>query len=77
MGSIEISDSVDSHYGLAAIPKAPADFLFGLKKDFFGDESPDKVALVVGAYRDDKGRPWRLPSVIEVSVVCVVEKDRY
>jgi aspartate/tyrosine/aromatic aminotransferase len=69
MGSIEIPDVPDSHYGLAAIPKAPADFLMGLKKDFFADESPEKVALVVGAYRDEKGRPWRLPSVIEVSVV--------
>ncbi|KAF2259016.1 aspartate aminotransferas-like protein [Lojkania enalia] len=62
MGSIESQDSL---YGLATIPKAPADFLMGLKHDFLADESTQKVALVVGAYRDNTGRPWRLPAVIE------------
>lgn len=71
MGSIESQDSL---YGLATIPKAPADFLMGMKHDFLADESTQKVALVVGAYRDDKGRPWRLPAVIEVSVVGVFER---
>lgn len=65
MGSIE---SRDSPYGLATIPKANADPLMGMKHEFLADKSAQKVSLVVGAYRDEKGRPWRLPAVIEVSV---------
>jgi aspartate aminotransferase len=65
--------SQDDLHGLATIPKADADPLMGMKHGFLADASAQKVSLVVGAYRDESGRPWRLPAVIEVSLVGVFE----
>ncbi|OJJ29839.1 hypothetical protein ASPWEDRAFT_122425 [Aspergillus wentii DTO 134E9] len=47
------------------IPVLPADIAFGLMADFQADTHPDKVSLIAGAYRDEKGNPWVLPSVKE------------
>ena len=35
---------------------------------FTKDKNPDKVNMVVGAYRDDKGDPWILPIVQKVNI---------
>ena len=48
------------------IPVAPADLAFGLMADFDADPDPRKVSLIAGAYRDENGLPWVLPSVKEV-----------
>lgn len=48
------------------IPIAPADIAFGLMADFEADPHPNKVSLIAGAYRDENGLPWILPSVEEV-----------
>ncbi|TDZ14692.1 Aspartate aminotransferase [Colletotrichum orbiculare MAFF 240422] len=45
------------------VPQAPEDPLFGLMRAFRADESPDKVDLGIGAYRDDNAKPWVLPVV--------------
>ena len=45
------------------IPLAPADKILGLNEEFAKNPSPTKVNLGVGAYRDDKGKPYILPSV--------------
>lgn len=45
---------------------APADTAFGLMADFEADSHPNKVSLIAGAYRDEYGDPWVLPSVTEV-----------
>ncbi|KAI9652227.1 MAG: Aspartate aminotransferase, cytoplasmic [Alyxoria varia] len=45
------------------VPQAPEDPLFGLMAAFRKDESPQKVDLGIGAYRDDKAKPWILPVV--------------
>lgn len=45
---------------------APADIAFGLMADFEADPHPNKVSLVAGAYRNENGKPWVLPSVKEV-----------
>lgn len=50
-----------SHW--AKIPLAPADKILGLNEEFAKNTSPTKVNLGVGAYRDDKGKPYILPSV--------------
>ncbi|KAJ5771817.1 hypothetical protein N7520_002346 [Penicillium odoratum] len=42
---------------------APADTAFGLMADFDADTHPSKVSLIAGAYRDENGNPWVLPSV--------------
>jgi aspartate aminotransferase len=44
---------------------APPDKIFGLTVAFQNDESPDKINLGVGAYRDDDGKPFILKSVQE------------
>lgn len=48
------------------IQVAPADLAFGLMADFDADPDPRKVSLIAGAYRDENGLPWVLPSVKEV-----------
>ncbi|KAI9044849.1 uncharacterized protein KD926_011022 [Aspergillus affinis] len=44
---------------------APADIAFGLMADFDANPHPKKVSLIAGAYRDENGKPWVLPSVKE------------
>ncbi|CCC66975.1 hypothetical protein NCAS_0A04170 [Naumovozyma castellii] len=41
----------------------PPDALFGIKQRYNADERKDKVDLGIGAYRDNQGKPWVLPSV--------------
>lgn len=43
----------------------PPDPILGLNDAFNKDTDPKKVNLGVGAYRDDNGKPWMLPSVVE------------
>jgi len=56
----------DQYLGLSV---APADTAFGLMADYDADLHPNKVCLVAGAYRDENGSPWVLPSVREVRSV--------
>lgn len=42
---------------------APLDPIIGLNEQFQKDDYPNKVIVGVGAYRDDKGKPFVLPSV--------------
>lgn len=49
------------------VPVLPTDVAFGLLADFDADQDPKKVSLIAGAYRDEKGLPWILPSVKQVS----------
>jgi aspartate aminotransferase len=41
----------------------PPDAIFALTAQYVADSSPNKVNLGQGTYRDDKGKPWVLPSV--------------
>lgn len=45
------------------IQQLPPDALFGIKQRYTQDSRANKVDLGIGAYRDDKGKPWVLPSV--------------
>ena len=49
----------------AGVPAAPADPIVGLNQTFADDPSTTKVLLGVGAYRDDAGKPYVLPSIRE------------
>lgn len=51
---------------LSTVPQAPEDLMFGLSAAYRNDTFPHKVDLGVGAYRDQAGRPWVLPSLREV-----------
>lgn len=45
------------------IPLAPADPILGITEEFNNDSNPQKVNLSVGAYRDENGKPYILPSI--------------
>lgn len=45
------------------IPKPPKDPILSLNAEFKQDPSSKKVNLTIGAYRDESGDPWILPSV--------------
>lgn len=53
-------------YSAKDIPRAPEDPIYGLMDAYEADQSPKKVNLGVGAYRDENGRPWILPVVQKV-----------
>lgn len=52
---------------LASVPLAPADPILSLTTAFQADSNPNKINLGVGAYRDNEGKPWLLPSVKEAT----------
>ncbi|KAK6088773.1 5-oxoprolinase (hydantoinase B/oxoprolinase) [Seiridium cupressi] len=41
----------------------PPDAIFDVTRRYIADESPDKMNLGQGTYRDENGKPWILPSV--------------
>ncbi|KAF8756169.1 NAD(P) transhydrogenase beta subunit [Rhizoctonia solani] len=45
------------------VPAGPPDPILGVTEAFKADKDPRKINLGVGAYRDDKGKPYILPSV--------------
>ncbi len=50
---------------LKNVPAGAPDKILGINQAFQKSDVPDKVNLVVGAYRDANGKPWVLPSVAE------------
>lgn len=50
---------------LSEIPMGAPDAILGIAENFKACTSPDKVNVCVGAYRDENGKPWILPSVRE------------
>ena len=49
----------------------PPDAILGVSEAYKKDSNPKKISLGVGAYRDDKGKPFVLPSVSTISVICL------
>ncbi|PNS16937.1 hypothetical protein CAC42_4901 [Sphaceloma murrayae] len=47
----------------ANVQQGPPDAILGITEAFKKDSHPEKINLGVGAYRDDKGKPYVLPSV--------------
>ncbi|XP_023950604.1 aspartate aminotransferase, mitochondrial [Bicyclus anynana] len=45
------------------VPMGPPDVILGITEAYKRDSDPKKVNLGVGAYRDDQGKPFILPSV--------------
>ena len=46
--------------------QGPPDAIFGLVEAHKKDPRPNKVSVVIGAYRDGQGKPWVLPTVRKV-----------
>lgn len=44
----------------------PPDAILGVTEAFKRDTNPKKINLGVGAYRDDNGKPYVLPTVLKV-----------
>ncbi|KAK8120007.1 aminotransferase class I and II [Apiospora kogelbergensis] len=59
----QMSPPAATSFTAEVVPQAPEDPLFGLMRAFKADESPDKVDLGIGAYRDNNAKPWVLPVV--------------
>ncbi|CDK24733.1 unnamed protein product [Kuraishia capsulata CBS 1993] len=53
----------------ASVQQAPADKILGLTVLYNKDTNPSKINLGVGAYRDNDGKPWILPSVVAAEKV--------
>ncbi|KAL9051078.1 MAG: hypothetical protein Q9162_006251 [Coniocarpon cinnabarinum] len=45
------------------VPQGPPDAILGITEAFKADSNSEKINLGVGAYRDNKGKPYVLPSV--------------
>lgn len=48
------------------VEMGPPDAILGVTEAFKRDNNPQKINLGVGAYRDDNGKPFVLPSIIKV-----------
>eukprot|EP00814_Leptocylindrus_danicus_P010497 CAMPEP_0116031340 /NCGR_PEP_ID=MMETSP0321-20121206/17451_1 /TAXON_ID=163516 /ORGANISM="Leptocylindrus danicus var. danicus, Strain B650" /LENGTH=416 /DNA_ID=CAMNT_0003506437 /DNA_START=89 /DNA_END=1339 /DNA_ORIENTATION=- len=48
---------------LSEVPVGPPDAILGIAQAFRECTDPNKVNICVGAYRDENGSPWVLPSV--------------
>jgi len=61
----------------AGFPPAPPDPILHLNTLYREDPNPKKVSLGVGAYRDENGKPWILPSVRMAEAVISKDLDKY
>lgn len=59
----------------ADVERAPPDAILGVNADFRADLSPQKVNLVVGAYRTAEGEPYVLPLVRRVEQKILSDKS--
>lgn len=53
----------------------PPDALFNIKNRFTQDQRALKVDLGIGAYRDDNGKPWILPSVRQAEALIQADPN--
>ncbi|KAG9047549.1 aspartate transaminase aat1 [Tulasnella sp. UAMH 9824] len=58
----------------AAVPQGPPDPILGITEAFKADKDPKKINLGVGAYRDDNGKPYVLPSVQKAEEILAAAK---
>lgn len=60
------------------VEMGPPDVILGITEAYKRDTDSNKVNLGVGAYRDDEGKPFILPSVRKVSrrVIILQFTDR-
>jgi hypothetical protein len=74
-----VTDSVHSHHTANSIwedvPMGRSDAILGIAQAFRACTDPRKVNVCVGAYRDEKGKPWVLPSVREAERILLDSDD--
>ena len=57
------------------IKMGPKDPILGIQEAFVADPNPNKISLGIGAYRDDDGKPWILPSVRKAEAKLIASAD--
>jgi hypothetical protein len=68
------SASLDSIWN--GIPEGPPDAILGIAQAFRACQAPNKVNVCVGAYRDEQGQPWVLPSVREAETILLSGENK-
>ncbi|KAI0078928.1 PLP-dependent transferase [Panus rudis PR-1116 ss-1] len=59
------------------VPAGPPDPILGVTEAFKADKDPRKINLGVGAYRDENGKPYVLPSVKKAEqILTAAEPDK-
>ncbi|KDQ20317.1 hypothetical protein BOTBODRAFT_27738 [Botryobasidium botryosum FD-172 SS1] len=58
----------------SAVPAGPPDPILGVTEAFKADKDPRKINLGVGAYRDENGKPYVLPSVLKAEEIITASK---
>lgn len=61
--AIKKGNNGDTHSRFSALQPLKPGGPFALDAKFRADPAPKKVNLLIGAYRDDNGKPWQLTSV--------------
>lgn len=59
------------------VPAGKPDAILHLNTLFKEDKNPLKVSLGVGAYRDDNGKPWILPSVRKAEAIISADLEKF
>jgi len=59
-------------YWWGNVEMGPPDPILGVTEAYKKDTNPKKINLGVGAYRDDNGKPFVLPSVKQVCYYCIL-----
>lgn len=59
------------------VEMGPTDPILGITEAFKKDPAPNKVGLDAGAYRDDNGKPWVLPSVKKADDILIHSNYNY
>jgi len=62
---VYLQQSLRAASAWSQVPQGPPDAILGITEAFKKDSNPKKINLGVGAYRDDQGKPYVLPSVRE------------
>lgn len=72
------SSTMPSSYEyLNDVSMGPPDAILGIAQAFRACDDPRKVNVCVGAYRDENGQPWVLPSVRKAEEIMKDENKEY
>lgn len=69
------SDNFDADDVWQDVPAAAPDAILGIAASFRSCENPKKVNVCVGAYRDDNGKPYVLPTVRKAEYMLLDQND--
>ncbi|CAJ0592893.1 unnamed protein product [Cylicocyclus nassatus] len=71
--TVLLKNSIRAKSWWSQVEMGPPDAILGVTEAFHRDKNPNKMNLGVGAYRDDQGKPFVLPSVQEAEHQIMAE----